>query len=150
MKKNKKPHWYFHRNLKPQGPFSEEEMRTKILRGEVGPLDLICNEKGVWRPASEWGHFELQLFPASQGFTAGSDLAEDLSVWVLLVPGNKESADGKHLQEGPFTVAELTHLLEAGIVTPYQYIWKNGLSGWCQIKDRPEFQLIITSELLDK
>jgi hypothetical protein len=62
--------WYVNRNLKPQGPLSFAEMKKKIIRGEIGPGDLICKEdakgKGVWSPAVEWRDFPRELFPAFQ------------------------------------------------------------------------------------
>lgn len=132
-------------NLKPQGPFSFEELRGKVHSGEVGPQDLICDETSSWKPAAEWGVFEFQLFPATQGFIPGSEISEDIREWVLLVdPGH----GAKPLQEGPFTVSELRDSVMGGRVSPYQYIWKTGLSGWCQIKDRPEFMGMISSERL--
>ncbi len=137
--------WYCHVNLKPQGPFSLEEVRAKVHKGEVGPQDLICDESSSWRPAMEWGVFEFQLFPATQGFIPGADIVEDIHEWVLLV----EQASGvKPLQEGPFAVSELRESLISGKVSPYQYVWKTGLSGWCQLKDRPEFSGVISSERL--
>ncbi|HEX7675800.1 MAG TPA: DUF4339 domain-containing protein [Bdellovibrio sp.] len=137
--------WYCNLNLKPQGPFSMEEMRGKVYRGEIGPQDLICDNTSSWKPASEWGVFEFQLFPAVQGLIPGGDINEEVSEWVLLV----EQKDGsKPLQEGPYTVKELKSLLQNGRVSPYQYIWKSGLSGWCQLKDRSEFAAAITSKSL--
>ncbi len=50
------------------------------------------------------------------------------------------SQDGKGvLQEGPFSIQELRASLQAKTISPEQYIWKTGLSGWCRIIDRPEF-----------
>lgn len=137
--------WYCHKNLKPLGPFSEVEVREKIHRGEVGPQDLICDETGSWKPASEWGIFEFQLFPAVQGLIQGADFDEGISEWVLLV----EQGEGqKPFQEGPFSIRELKGLVEAGQVSVYQYVWKSGLSGWCQMKDRAEFSSLLTSKRL--
>ncbi|HWU42380.1 MAG TPA: DUF4339 domain-containing protein, partial [Bdellovibrio sp.] len=72
---------------------------------------------------------------------AGIEIRE----WVLLV----QSADSSvPLQEGPLSVSELKTLLINRKVSPYQYVWKAGLSGWCLLKDRPEFASAITSENL--
>ncbi len=145
--KKKISHWYFHHNLKPQGPVSEEEMRAKIIRGEVGPEDLVSDEAGCWKAAAEWSVFEFQIFPAKQGLAVEGKSHLDLKEWVLLVQNLAESSQGEQiLQEGPFTVRELISKIEGGVVSPYQYVWKNGLSGWCQVKDRSEFASAITSE----
>ncbi|MEK2645597.1 DUF4339 domain-containing protein [Bdellovibrio sp. BCCA] len=137
--------WYYNLNLKPQGPLSFEEMRARIHRGEVGPHDLISNDAdGSWRPACEWGVFEVTLFPATQAFMQGQDVVEDEKEWVLLVP----AADGKGVvQEGPFSVREIREALRNHSVNGQQYIWKSGLSGWCRIQDRPEFAALVESVL---
>lgn len=127
--------WYFNQNLKPQGPLSYEDIRARIHRGEIGPQDLISNG-GDWKPAGEWGVFEVSLFPASQSFIPGEVVHEDEKEWVLLVP----SSDGRGvLQEGPFSVRELRDGLIKKKILGQQYIWKAGLSGWCRLRDRPEF-----------
>ena len=122
--------WYFHRDLKPQGPLSLAEMRAKILKGEVGPSDLVMNEEiGEWKPALEWKIFEASLFPALQGqntVPAGNVPAE----WILL----------REVQEGPFSTEDLRQMIQKKQITGQHYIWKTGLSGWVQVKDRPEFR----------
>lgn len=122
-----------------------EEMRGKIHRGEIGPQDLICGDDDKWMPAIEWGVFEFQLFPATQGVVQGAEFDLYTREWVLL---KGQGEGGKALQEGPFAIEELREGLIAGTVSPYQYVWKTGLSGWCQLKDRPEFAPVISSERL--
>lgn len=132
--------WYFNRNLKPQGPFSLQEIRQHISRGEIGPQDLIYNDhEKVWRSACEWKIFEAALFPATQGLDFVNQVSLDEAEWILLVP----SGDGKVVQEGPFSVRELSEHVFRKRISIHQYVWKSGLSGWCQIKDRPEFQTAV-------
>lgn len=128
--------WYYNHNLKPQGPFSLEEMRERIHRGDIGPQSLISNNRdNVWKPACEHEDFEVSLFPATQGYVHGLETGDDEKEWVLLVP----SLDGKSvLQEGPFSLSDLRAGLQAKSISQQQYIWKTGLSGWCRIQDRPE------------
>lgn len=129
--------WYFNKNLKPQGPLSFEEMKALIQRGEILPQELLsCGTTGEWRPACEWGVFDLGMFPALQLFNSQAvGLAEDKE-WVLLV----SSDDGQGvLQEGPFSVQQLRSWVKQKKVSGQQYIWKSGMSGWCRLKDRPEF-----------
>ncbi|WP_347356262.1 GYF domain-containing protein [Bdellovibrio sp.] len=133
----KKDSWYYNKNLKPQGPLSLEEMRLRIYKGEVGPQDLVCHEQsGEWRPAYEWSVFEMTLFPATQKFIPGADVATDEKEWVLLV----SSEDGKTLvQEGPYSVRDIKTSVSEQRISLQNYVWKTGLSGWCKIQDRPEF-----------
>ncbi|UXR63449.1 DUF4339 domain-containing protein [Bdellovibrio bacteriovorus] len=133
----KKASWYYNKDLKPQGPLSQEEMRLRIYKGEVGPHDLIsCEATGEWKPAYEWGVFEMTLFPAAQKFIPGVEVAPDEKEWVLLV----SSEDGKTLvQEGPYSVREIQTSVTEQRISLQNYVWKSGLSGWCKIQDRPEF-----------
>ncbi len=128
--------WYYNKNLKPQGPLSYEEMRARIHCGDVGPSDLVsCGARGDWKPASEWGCFESTLFPATQSLSLESDVVSQETEWVLLVPAQ----DGQVLQEGPFSIQDIQKGLRNKKISFEQYVWKAGLSGWCKIKDRPEF-----------
>ena len=139
--------WYYNQNLKPCGPFTLQEMREKVHRGEVGPLDLVCNEdEGQWKPACECREFEKGLFPAAQGVNPEvSGGLIDEKIWILLSP---TAESGGSMQEGPFSTSELMERLGKDQLSPYRYVWKNGLSGWCMIKDRLEFSAAITSERL--
>ncbi|MGZ3840445.1 MAG: GYF domain-containing protein [Bdellovibrio sp.] len=133
---NHKVSWYCHVNLKPQGPLSLQDIRQRIIRGEIGPQDLIFNDnEKTWKPAGEWKNFEPSLFPASQGHDPINGVAMDEAEWVVLIP----TGDGKVLQEGPLSVREILEHLARKRISVHQYVWKNGLSGWCQIKDRAEF-----------
>lgn len=133
---NHKVLWYCHQNLKPLGPLSVQEIRQRISRGDIGPQDLIYNDdEKVWKSACEWKSFESALFPATQGIDPTNLDSVDEAEWVLLL----STDDGKVLQEGPFSVREISVNVLHKRVSIYQYVWKAGLSGWCQIKDRPEF-----------
>jgi len=129
--------WYYNKNLKPQGPISFEELKKKILRGEIGPGDLICQDDETfrWQMAVEWREFPRELFPAfQQNFFKTTDPEE--REWILLL-FNEENPDG--LQQGPCSIVEVKALLAEGQVSCEDYVWRSGLSGWVQIKDRPEF-----------
>ena len=131
--------WFYSRNLKPVGPHTEAEIRLKIHRGEIARYDLLVYEsEGKWRAAGEWKNFEDSLFPALQKIQPEDQTSTD-SEWVLLV-GNT--------QEGPYTSDQLLNLVRQNRVQASQLIWKAGLSGWCQIGERPEFRELISSERL--
>ncbi len=129
--------WYYNQNLKPQGPITLQEMRERILKGVVGPYDLIsCGKNGEWKAAYEWREFERSLFPAAQEYVPGQASFVNEKEWVLLVPAPDREAV---LQEGPYSLQELRDGLSAQKISQSQYVWKPGLSGWCRIQDRPEF-----------
>lgn len=127
--------WYYNKNLKPQGPLDLDGMCQLISRGEIGPHDLIFNDREQdWKSACDWKVFEPSLFPAAQCPTSQGDPAEGAE-WIVLVP----TGDGRVIQEGPLTAQEILNQLELKRLSVHQYVWKAGLSGWCQIKDRAEF-----------
>lgn len=133
--------WYYSKSLKPVGPFTGTEMRALIHRGEVGPHDLISLESdGAWRPAMEWGVFEMTLFPATQEFIPGGDIQTEERQWVLLVPSEKGHG---FIQEGPCSHTEIRELLKKQSLSGNVYVWKAGLSGWSRLQDRPEFAGLI-------
>ncbi len=134
--------WYFNKNIKPQGPLGIEEIKRKIMRGEIGPSDLICKEgEDTWLMAIEWRDFSKELFPAfQQNYFKNSNTSE--KEWVLL-SFNKESS--QVCQDGPYSVQEINAKLTLGLVSFEDYVWRSGLSGWAQIKDRAEFLGELTS-----
>lgn len=121
--------WYVNRDLRPQGPHTLQEIRNKILRGEVAPGDLLLHEEvGVWQMAIEYREFEQSLFPALQAVDS-QGLAQE---WVVL----------REVPEGPYSLEQIKDMLVGQTLSVGQYIWKSGLSGWVQIKDRPEFAIM--------
>jgi uncharacterized protein DUF4339 len=135
--------WYFNKNLKPQGPLSFEEMKKKIMRGEIGPGDLICREadESRWQMAVEWKEFSKELFPAFQKNYFKSANAEEKE-WILLL-FNNENPEG--IQQGPYSVLQVQEMLRSAQVSLEDYVWRSGLSGWVHIKDRAEFAIAPTS-----
>lgn len=127
--------WYFNRNLKPQGPFTFEQLKRKIVRGEVGPQEFVCKDGFKdWLPACEWAEFPRDFFPAFQK-NLFRNINLDEKEWTLLVKRPK-STDPVH--EGPFSLNEIRGMIARGQATVEDHVWRTGLSGWVQIKDRPE------------
>lgn len=135
--------WYFNKNLKPQGPLSFDEMKKKIMRGEIGPGDLICkdDETFSWQMAVEWSEFPRELFPAFQKNYFKSTNPEEKE-WIVLL-FNTENPEG--LQQGPYSIVEVNKMLADGRVSLEDYVWRSGLSGWVHIKDRADFTVPSTS-----
>ncbi|MBC7371453.1 MAG: DUF4339 domain-containing protein [Bdellovibrionaceae bacterium] len=130
--------WYYSKNLKPHGPLSFDEMKKKIMRGEVGPTDLAMKERdqgfsGEWKAACEWRDFTATLFPAFQkNYFKSSDHQE--KEWILLVFDGDVSR-----QDGPFSAEDIQKYLLSGRVVAEDYVWRSGLTGWVQVRDRHEF-----------
>lgn len=134
--------WYFNKNLKPQGPVDFDDMKRKIMRGEISPGDLILKDgESSWLPAMEWREFPQEMFPAFQkNYFKKSDSRE--REWILLV-FNSENPQG--IQEGPYSVEDIQKMITDGKVSIEDYVWRTGLTGWVQLKDRAEFAIPSTS-----
>lgn len=139
--------WYYSQNLKPLGPHTLEEIRMKILRGEIGPQDLVLHSTiGEWRPTLQYKEFEWSLFPALQGYDPNSGTVLTEKEWVLLIMASNGASP---IQEGPFSMQDLRRDLQQKKYTGEEHIWKQGLSGWCRMKDRPELAQVVEKVLLD-
>lgn len=134
--------WYFNKNLKPQGPLDFNDVKRKIMRGEIGPRDLILKEgESFWLPAMEWHEFAQDLFPAFQKNYFKNSNPEEKE-WILLA-FNTENPQG--IQEGPYSSEDLNKMLVSETISAEDYVWRSGLTGWVQIKDRAEFAVPSTS-----
>ncbi|WP_413291428.1 DUF4339 domain-containing protein [Bdellovibrio sp. HCB337] len=134
--------WYFNKNLKPQGPLDFDEMKRKIMRGEISPTDLIMKEgENSWQQAMEWRDFPQELFPAFQkNYFKKSDAQE--KEWILLV---FSAANPEGSQEGPYSVVDIQNMIVERKISIEDYVWRSGLTGWVQVKDRAEFAVPPTS-----
>jgi len=128
-------HWYYSYNLKPRGPLTLAEMMTKIKKGEISLNSLIQKEtERDWAPARSYQEFAPELFPANQNVTWPVDFISRM--WILLMP---QKEPGKYEQKGPYSVHEILEMKVSGVINKDCYIWKQGLSGWALIGERPEF-----------
>ena len=129
--------WFYSKGLKPQGPVGVEEIRQKIMVGDIGPWDLVsCDEEGKgageWKAACQWKVFEERLFPAFQ--MGQISVSENDPQWVVL----KQTVGGQPIQEGPYTTEDLKLKVRAQEIAMDHYVWKTGLSGWCRVRDRSD------------
>lgn len=118
------------------GPHSKEDILNRISKGEITPTDyLSLGVKDNWKLPTEWSCFPPSLFPAWQAID-DDILTIDLPVWLTLAydPHNQ-----KYLQSGPYSSRQIKEMLRTQHISLQNFFWKEGLSGWVQIKHRPEF-----------
>lgn len=127
--------WYYNKDLKPQGPFTFEEMKKKIIRGEVGPLELIFKDgESHWLAANQWKDFPKEFFPAYQR-NLFRGINPTVQEWTLLY---RKKGSEAPVQSGPYSLNDIQDMIKAGKANTEDYIWRTGLTGWLQIKDGPE------------
>lgn len=139
--------WYYNLNLKPQGPFTFEEIKSRIQKGEIALNTLIQKEiERYWNPARSYKEFSPLLFPANQEIEWKYNIHE--KKWVMLFRNN----EGNFEQKGPMSIREVLDFNKSNKLLSDLYIWKSGLSGWALVSERYEFlptpddnnQLILT------
>lgn len=133
--------WFYNKDLKPQGPLTLEELKKKIMKGEIRPGDLVMKDAENWLAAVDWKELPRDLFPAFQNAWY-KESKHDEKEWILL----GFAADGKPTQEGPYSVQNLKALLQTEQISADSYIWRSGLSGWVQLQDREEFHSAVEAK----
>lgn len=123
--------WYLRAGLKPQGPFTEADVRQRLAAGEVSPEDLLWqDEKGEWKPALLWPEFRAMSVPAFQEVEM---IGENEKEWIVL-----ERGDGAPKTTGPWSLVEIREALKEGRMKGTDHLWKKGMTGWARIESRPE------------
>jgi hypothetical protein len=130
--------WYIYIAGKVTGPHSKEDVASRISKGEVAPTDFLSlGVKDNWKLPTEWSCFPPSLFPAWQAVDDDL-LTMDLPVWITL---SYDPHNQRHLQSGPYSSRQIKNMLRNQQLTLQTFFWKEGMSGWVQIKHRPEFSV---------
>jgi hypothetical protein len=128
--------WFFNHKGQIEGPHSTEEIARRILGGLLGPDDLVFLEgEKKWTPLNEFPVFLEALAdrPTQKKKVQGIGKLEPVQVdqrpWVVLVKGR----EGKRVQQGPLSGAEVQSLLREKKLSPSDYIWRKGMKQWYRI-----------------
>ncbi|HRO66850.1 MAG TPA: GYF domain-containing protein [Pseudobdellovibrionaceae bacterium] len=124
--------WFARRELTPVGPFTEEDVRRRMLAGEISPEDLLWKDgENAWRAAIEWPEFKRLHVPAYQ-LISGVQPWDD--VWIVL-----RKAPGGFRTLGPWSKETILEKIRLGEVRDVDHVWMKGMSGWARISSRPDF-----------
>ncbi len=131
--------WFARRDLSPVGPYSEDDVRRRMLVGEISPEDLLWKDgENVWRAAIEWSEFKRLHVPAYQ-FVAGIQSSDE--AWIVL----KKTGTGFRTL-GPWSQKMILQKIQEGEVSQTDHVWMKGMSGWARIASRPDFFTSSASE----
>lgn len=123
--------WYLREGNKPVGPFEQEAIRERLLNGQLEPDELLWKDgEARWDLAIQWPEFRSLQIPAIQEVDV---VSESDVVWTVL----KKSETG-HKMLGPVSLKMIRHDLREGQLSPNDYLWKKGMTGWARIALRPE------------
>lgn len=156
--------WYWNQKGKAQGPFSFDQVKTLVAKGDLRGHELVFKEGATeWKRASEWSEL-AQLFEDDGGqFTKFIKLPEEERTvirtdnkppeekWVVLIR-IEEDKEIRFKQKGPYPTDEIKRYLREGKISHSDHIWKKGAPKWIAISEVPDFhvnQLNVTEEVKD-
>ncbi len=130
--------WYHAKNGKSIGPFSFEDMVSLVEKEEIGAMDLVfkTGEK-EWRPLKEWAEFSFMSQIKNESLK--------VSHWIVYI---RTGAEDKKI--GPLSSELVQDRLAKGEIGFEDFIWKEGMSDWYQIKNIKEFQSKSAETSLDE
>lgn len=114
--------WYYAVNGEAVGPVSKENIVEMLKSGRIGVMDFIFLEgSDDWKPLQDWPEF-------SKEETVTKSLASVESWMVHIERGSQIE------KKGPFSADQIFQLLESKELNLDDYIWKEGMSEWYQIR----------------
>ena len=138
---------------KVQGPFTLEEIRAMVRRGQFSRLHEVSSDRTHWTRGSN----RPDLFPTASKLSAAEALAaevlaepvkEDIPLEPVqpnldsLTEREDSPASGgswyftqNQQQRGPVELYELTQLVRSGAVTGRDLAWTDGMAQWTAIDD---------------
>ena len=124
--------WYKRNEMKVIGPFSLSEIHFQLQRGEISPEDFLWKDgEAEWRPALSWPENSKVQPPAFQ-FIEESSASEGR--WVVL-----QKVEGGYRSHGPYRHEEIVQQLAQKTLSPFDHVWRPGMTGWARIQSRPDF-----------
>lgn len=154
--------WYWNQKGKAQGPFTFDQLKSFVAKGELRGHELVFKEgSSEWKRASEWNELDPLFDDDKSTFTKLIKLPEEERTlirtdnkpveekWVLLIR-IEEDKEIRFKQKGPYGTDEVKRYLREGKVSHADHIWKKGAPKWIPISEVPEFhadKLEVTEEV---
>lgn len=124
--------WFVGKEGQQKGPYTEEEVRAMLARGDVAPADLVWKDgMADWRPAGQVP--ELGAAPPERPVIEVAEPA----------PGAAQSGqwhigrDGE--QAGPFSPEAIQAMIARGEIKPADMAWREGMAEWRPIGELADF-----------
>lgn len=106
--------WYYVSNNDSKGSFSIEEMKAKIISGEINGCTL------VWKASmKDWERLENTELNEFISTSSSKD-------WYYV-----ENNDSK----GPFSESDMKGFIDSGVLTGNSFVWKTGMQDWQRLKN---------------
>lgn len=142
---------------KAVGPLTTQELYDRLSRGECHFLNYVWAEGWPdWRTVSSVEDFK-DLLPRKPQKTTIEKIQARLSARKKAAKAIEDApsqSDAKcwylHFggsQFGPFSEAELSHVIEAQNVDDTAHVWKQGFSHWKKIKEVPALEKLLKPSL---
>ena len=106
--------WYYVSNNESKGSFSIQEMKSKIISGEINGCTL------VWKASmKDWERLENTELNEFISTSSSKD-------WYYV-----ENNDSK----GPFSESDMKGFIDSGVLTGNSFVWKTGMQDWQRLKN---------------
>lgn len=133
-----------------QGPYTEEQLRIFIQRGQVSRIHEVSLDQTSWNKISEFP----ELFQGSNGFDGIPAANENLAtgqasgsnrIWEEAQGPNSSIAGSWYYyllgqKKGPISAGELEQLMRQNQCGPTTLIWTQGMSDWMPANTVVHFQ----------
>ncbi len=121
--------WLVGREGQQFGPFTTDDLRAKLARGEVAPTDLVWREgMANWVAASAVP--ELQPPPPQPVSVVPMAEQPSGAMWLIGRGGQ---------QLGPYSTADVQAMAASGQVARGDLLWREGMAEWKPLAEVPEF-----------
>ncbi|MBS3763432.1 MAG: DUF4339 domain-containing protein, partial [Planctomycetes bacterium] len=111
--------WYVSESGQSKGPLSFEELKNRVVHGQLLPQDQVYAEPlGGWKPIAEID----ALKPGKQ---------KQKDAWYVSIKGQRY---------GPYKTEYVKELIQKGQITPKTSVWSKELGDWRTIRQVGRFQ----------
>lgn len=142
---------------KPEGPFSEKDLKKKLKSGELAYTDYLWQpELQIWQMLSA---FFSADFPPPRNPPVGVTIDESKQLKEREFGGETFSQDlgisneaiwflyRDNTKFGPYRYLELVRLLQTNACAPDDFVWKPGFEDWARLRHCPEFEEAVLKKL---
>jgi S1-C subfamily serine protease len=133
--------WYVRSKGRVLGPFTRAQLESLRDRGQLAKFHEVSQDKQTWVGAATLS----ELF----GDRSGSGSVAEGSSSKYAPPPARQTQEWFYMSAagtpGPLSAEQIVALVRSGQIPPHTRIWKEGLPGWVEPHDVPEFAAVFAA-----